>query len=99
MICKTEKEDKCEVLEKRMSEEEKMKERIVGEKTASVCPGLPSPSGVHLVTHPLRKAQYMTGWQREREKEGERERERGGTQWGIHRPAMTCTQGFPFYSI
>lgn len=58
-----------------------MKERIVGGGTASVCPGLPSPSGVHLVTHPLRKAQYMTGWQkervgeRERGREGERERE------------------------
>lgn len=68
---------------------------------ASVCPGLPSPSGVHLVTHPLRKAQYMTGWQKEREGDRERGREgeREGTQWGIHRPAMTCTQGFPFYNI
>ena len=30
------------------------------EKMGGVCPGLPSPSGVHLVTHPLHRAQYMT---------------------------------------
>ena len=42
----------------------------------SVCPGLPSPSGVHLVTHPLHRAQYMTDWRIAREREGERKRER-----------------------
>lgn len=30
-------------------------------KIQAVCPGLPSPSGVHLVTHPLQRAHYMTG--------------------------------------
>lgn len=41
----------------------------------AVCPGLPSPSGVHLVTHPLHRAQYMTDGGREREQEKEKERE------------------------
>ncbi len=41
-----------------------------------VCPGLPFPSSVHLVTHPLHRAQYMTDWQRAKEREREREREK-----------------------
>lgn len=49
-----------------MREEERMKD---GGKHR-LCPGLPSPSGVHLVTHPLHRAEYM------REREGEKERER-----------------------
>lgn len=46
------------------------------EKMGFVCPGLPSPSGVHLVTHPLHRAQYMTDGKRENERERERERGR-----------------------
>ncbi len=64
-----------------------------------VCPGLPSPSGVHLVTHPLHRAQYMTDWQRareeereeEREGEKEREREREHVRWGRHWQSLTGT--------
>ena len=41
-----------------------------------VCPGLPSPSGVHLVTHPLHRAQYMTDWRIARERERARESKR-----------------------
>lgn len=41
------------------------------EKMGGMCPGLPSPSGVHLVTHPLHRAQYMTDWRRGRERERE----------------------------
>lgn len=74
-----------------MSEGEKTKQR--GRKTGRVCPGLPSPSGVHLVTHPLHRAQYMTGWQRERGKRGEGERESACVcaRWGIHKQVLTHT--------
>ncbi len=61
---------------KRERERESKRERKMG----GVCPGLPFPSSVHLVTHPLHRAQYMTDWQRakerERGREGERERRR-----------------------
>lgn len=36
------------------------------EKLGCACPGIPSPSGVHLVTHPLHRAQYMNDWRRGR---------------------------------
>lgn len=44
----------------RREESEGEKERKMG----GVCPGLPSPSRVHLVTHPLHRAQNMTDWRR-----------------------------------
>lgn len=46
--------------ERRLSEEER---RNDGKKQAVswLCPGLPSPSGVHLLTHPSHRAEYTGG--------------------------------------
>lgn len=56
-----EEQDEHEDLEKRRGRMDKReRERGRGrEKRGGVCPGLPSPSGVHLVTHPLHRAQYV----------------------------------------
>lgn len=56
-----------------LSEGERMKE---GGKYRLACPGLPSPSGVHLVTHPLHRAEYMRGREGEEERDGAGERQR-----------------------
>lgn len=79
-----------------------MKERIVGDKKNGECVSWSPLSlwcspGYSSITQST-----VHDWLAEREggsESGKKGRERGGTQWGIHRPAMTCTQGFPFYSI
>lgn len=68
-----------------------------GRNVQAVCPGLPSPSGVHLVTHPLHRAEYMRGREGEEERDrlGESKRERETEGYTV----PTCTLAFPFYNI
>lgn len=63
-----------------------------GRKIQAACPGLPSPSGVHLVTHPLHRAEYMRGSEGEKG-EGGRERGRKRAHTNTH------TGVSPFYNI
>lgn len=64
-----------------------------GGKYRLACPGLPSPSGVHLVTHPLHRAEYMRGREGEEERDGAGERQRGYTLAGTPAISHSITLG------